>query len=114
MSVHDLQAPKEDGALLAYPPLRSGRNGSWRTIKADWLPLHLDILGKPFQTLRTLARSKFWMPRRQYLTAAGEHSLHRMASIRVGRPSARAISPRRLDQEFRPERPGSFSRVPLR
>ena len=71
MSVHDLQAPKEDGAILAYPPLEKvGRllEENRRLLSA----LRLDILGQTYQSIRLLARRHVLDAARQYLTAAGE------------------------------------------
>jgi hypothetical protein len=71
VSVHDLQAPKENGALLAHPPLREvGRllEDNCRRLDA----VNLDILGRPFHALRALARRQIVDAARQYLAAAGE------------------------------------------
>jgi hypothetical protein len=71
VSVHDLQAPKEDGAVLAHPPLAQterllGEN------KKRLSAISLNILGRPFQTLRALARSNVLEAAQNYLAASGE------------------------------------------
>ncbi len=71
MSVHDLQAPIEDGALLAYPPLAQAER-LLDDNKKRLAAISLDILGKPFQTLRTLTRSNVLDVARQYLAASGD------------------------------------------
>jgi hypothetical protein len=71
VSVHDLQAPREDRALLAYPPL--ARVGA--LLDENRRRLHgvnSDILGYSFQSLRSLARRNVLDEARQYLAAAGE------------------------------------------
>ncbi len=71
VSVHDLQAPKEDGALLAYPPLAQAERILYDNRKR-LAAISLDILGKPFQILRTLTRNNVLDAAKNYLAAAGD------------------------------------------
>ena len=68
MSVHDLQAPKEDRALLAYPSLeQAGRllEENRRRLEA----CRLEILGRPLQSLRSLARQTVLNLAQEYMAA---------------------------------------------
>src|SRR5689334_1819521 len=70
VSVHDLQAPKEDRALLAYPSLeQAGRllEENRRRLEA----CRLEILGRPLQSLRSLARQTVLNLAQEYMAAAG-------------------------------------------
>jgi hypothetical protein len=71
VSVHDLHAPKENGALLAYPPL----DEVGRLLEANRLGLgsfDREILDKPFRALRSLAREGMLDAAQRYLSAAGQ------------------------------------------
>src|SRR5262245_12505896 len=80
VSVHDLQAPTEDGALLAYPPLEQvGRVlAENQRRQDDW---HLDILGRPIQSLRLLAQQPILALAQRYLASEVEPT-----SISVAKP----------------------------
>jgi hypothetical protein len=71
VSVHDLQAPREDRALLAYPPL-TDVGALLEENRRRLQGANFDILGRSFQSLRSLTRQNILDRTRQYLTAAGE------------------------------------------
>jgi hypothetical protein len=57
VSLHDLQAPKENGAILAYPPLAEVHQ-VWRANSSLLGGLDFEILGRPIQSLRSLCRQQ--------------------------------------------------------
>ncbi len=71
MSVHALQAPKENGEILAHPPL-SQVGALLAKNRQQFDGPGFDVLGKPLQELRSLARSGVLDAARAYLGGAGE------------------------------------------
>src|SRR5260370_292805 len=71
VSVHNLQAPTEDGALLAHPSKEKvGRLLAENRRGLDGLTL--ELMGQPFQALRSSARASVLKAAQEYLAAAGE------------------------------------------
>src|ERR1700730_8890701 len=69
--VHDLQAPKEDRALLAHPPLdQAGRLLEENRLRLN--ALQVDILGQRLPGLRLSTRRQVLDAARKYMTAASE------------------------------------------
>src|SRR5271166_3379718 len=69
--VHDLQAPKNSGAHLVYPPLENAGQ-LLRENRLALGALQFEILGKPIALLRSMAQSAVLDAARKYLSAAGE------------------------------------------
>jgi hypothetical protein len=71
VSVHDLQAPKEDGAILAYPPLAEA-GGLLLQNRRHLQSISHDIFGNPFPVLRSSARRQVLAAAQDYMAAAGQ------------------------------------------
>jgi hypothetical protein len=71
VNVPRLRAPREDGGVLAEPPLEQVGNLIARNHR-ELVAAKLELLGKPFAALRQLARINAWEAARQYHAEAGE------------------------------------------
>lgn len=71
MSLPRLRAPRDDGAILAVPPLPEAGALLARN-RRDLAAVTLDVCGKPFAELRRLARADAWEAARRYHAEADE------------------------------------------
>jgi hypothetical protein len=71
VSLPRLRAPRDDGGILAEPPLEQVSQVLARN-RRDLAAATADILGKPLAELRRLARANVWDAARRYHADAGE------------------------------------------
>ena len=71
MSVHDLQAPSQDGAVLAYPQF-DAVGGLLDNNRQRLASASVDILGLSLSELRAMARDEVFAAARRYHAEAGE------------------------------------------